>query len=415
MAGPADGRSLGSLAARAEVKRPPAVVASGYCREAEMTKPTATTDPPEEENIRALAGKAFAPLREKLEAQAEAEVSAVVESGRCSNLIPFPRLPSLPVRVELTLEQLPLFVVNAYKGESRTLTLTLTLEDGETVEQTFSVGAVSEGGRSYGVLKQTHQEAFYRLLHVWGERGYPLNGDGLGVLELTAYDLVVMLRGNDAEHHYRRAKELVNELASIPVSMRNVRTRRGVCNEEDFRLIHLDTWSERKVDTKTRRPKEGGHSKVRILFSRFVTDGFLRGHVKALMLGAYDSLGADNTGRRAEVARLLYPILDRELATKQKYHCRLTTLAERLGLVPQRYKSDRARPFAQAVRLLDGKPILGERHSMRVTLRESADGEDYVLEATRAAWQPWLPGVDQPPTPSQVNAIAPRSDSPPSL
>lgn len=354
---------------------------------------------PGDSTYRALVSKSMAPLIKKLDDQEDASVVAQIAEGRCSKLTPFPRLPSLPFRVELTIEQLPLFVVNAYKGELRTMTLKLTLADGETVDQSFTVGA-----KGYGVLKQSHQEAFYKLLQMWGEKDYPLIGD-LGVLELTAYELVELLRGDDAEHHYRRTKELLRDLSSIPLSLRNVHTRRGVYNVEDFTLIHLDTWSERNVDTSTGRPKEGGQSKVRILFSRFVTEGFLRGHVKALMLGAYQALGEDNTGRRAEVARLLYPVLDRELATKERYHCRLVPLAERLGLVPQRYKAIRVRPFAHAVSLLNGQPILGERHALQVTLMESADRADYVLEAHRTAMQPSLPGLDGPSIALQKRAF----------
>lgn len=226
--------------------------------------------------------------------------------------------------MHLTLDQLPLFVVNSFKGTSRTLSISIKLDDETTVEQTFSVGASAKGkigdGKGRGVLKQAHQDAFYRLLWKWGELGYPLAADGLGELTMTVGALVKLISGDDAEHRYARANELVRDLSSIPVSLANVHTRSGLMSVEEFTLVHLMEWSERSVDTKTRAPRAGGHSLVRILFSRVVTDGFLIAEVKALLLGVYDSLGAESHGRHAEVARLLYPILDHELASKRQNH-----------------------------------------------------------------------------------------------
>jgi hypothetical protein len=344
-----------------------------------------------------------APLATTFDEQLAARRQLQVDEGRC-NLIPFPRRESLPFRVHLMLDQLPLFVVNSFRADHRTMTIVIKLDDDTVEEQTFSVGAPERAGKKgRGVLKQAHQDAFYRLLWKWGELGYPLTADGRGELSMTVGALVHLLFGDDAEHRYARSKELVRDLASIPVTLTNVQLRNRSASVEEFTLLHLDQWSERNVDARTRKPRAGGRSLVRILFSKVVTDGFLAADVKALLLGVYDSLGA-GTARHAEVARLLYPLLDHELASKTGYHCKLVKLAERLGLASQAYKSLRVRPFARAVRVLNGKPILGERYSLRVTLRESVDGDDFVLEATRGPWQPSLPGLP-PPTRSDIEAL----------
>lgn len=307
--------------------------------------------------------------------------------GNCS-LIPFPQVATQPFRSELVLERHPLFVVNAFKDDCFIHERTVEHpESGEPIVQRVMVGKTDVQGKSYGVLKQVHQEVFYKLLKLWGDQGYPLEGT-LGVIKTTVYDLVRALRGNDAAPHYRRVKELIRDLSSIPITLENGYTWQGLQDLDEFSLIADVKWNVRKLNKETLRPKQGGISNVKIFLSETVTEGFLRKNVKQLLWQPYAALG-----KRAQIARLLYPILDYELASKDHFHIALRPLAARLGMAIQRYKSDRKRPFAQAIKHLQGKPILGEKYKLHLQLTDAADGDDVILKASRRAFQLEFQGV----------------------
>jgi hypothetical protein len=319
-------------------------------------------------------------------AKVEAEI-ARQKAERRLNIIPMPQVATQPFRSELTVERHALFVSNGFKGEFWKYERTVTHpESEEPVIQRVTVGKVANG-RSLGVLTQAHQEIFYGLLKLWAETGYPLSSHGQGVIETTAYELVTKLRGSDAPKHYARVRSLLRELHSIPITLENAYTWQGVGDLEEFTLLGEVHWQLRKIDPATHRPLVGGKSQVRILLSSVLTEGFLRKNIKQLLYGPYQELGAGKYGRRAEVARLLYPLLDHELATKETYHVRLAALAERLGMAPKAYRSKRHEQFIGAVRALNGKPILSEQFRLSVELRESEDADDYVLVARKDANQ----------------------------
>ncbi|MFH1919441.1 MAG: hypothetical protein ABIP48_06090 [Planctomycetota bacterium] len=352
-------------------------------------------DNPFQDRLDRFMASAEARDEEKLRADIERQKA----EGRC-DLVQMPQVETQPFRADLEVERSPIFVSNTFKGDSWTYERELVHpRSGEPVIQRVSVGRLHDKDRPRGALKQIHQEVFYKLLKLWGDQGYPImereDEDGeqitVGVFGLTAYELVTYLRGNDSVDHYRRVQTLLQDLASTPIVLEHEYSWQETSDRRSLKLLADVEWREKKVDPKTRRPKPDGFSKVTIYFSRTVTEGFLSKNVKQLLLGPYESLGAGGRGRRAEVARLLYPILDHELSSKESFNCTLTSLCERLGMTPQPYKSIRGRPFKQAVRQLTGKPILGERYQLQVQLRESQDGQDYVLEARRHPCQLNLP------------------------
>ncbi len=335
---------------------------------------------------------------ERIVAEETAKVEAAIaqqKADRRLNVIPMPHVATQPFRSELTVERHALFVSNSFKGDfwkyERTVTHT---QSAEPVIQRVTVGKVANG-RSLGVLTQAHQEIFYGLLKMWAEQGYPLSSHGQGVIETSAYELVTKLRGSDAPKHYTRVRTLLRELHSIPITLENAYTWQGVGDLEEFTLLGEVHWQLRKIDPATHRPLVGGKSQVRILLSSVITEGFLRKNIKPLLYGPYQELGVGKYGRRAEVARLLYPLLDHELATKDSYHVRLASLAERLGLATKAYRSKRHEQFTGAVRALNGKPILSEQYRLRVELRESEDADDYILVARKEANQLGLFKIDK--------------------
>lgn len=330
-----------------------------------------------EEEMEALAKRALA--QERAEKR-----SAQLAAGRCGLPI-IANGSARPFYSELSLERHLLFVVNSYKEDFRILRQEVRdPTTGEPVEQVVLIGKTSEEDeRSYGVLKEVHQDVWYRLLWLWNKQDSPITAEGKPCIETSAYELVRLLRGDDSEHHYRRAKELIHQLASIPIVLRNVYTWQGLRDVEHFRLIADYDWRERKVDKRGR----GGMSRVRIVLAQHVGDGFLAEHAKPLPLSVYESLGA------VAVARLLYPFLDHKLASRGSYNVRLATLAERIGLRYYAHRSKRLEKFQPALRALEGQPIQGDRYRLRVSCAESKTDGDYVFVAKRESRQLGLPGV----------------------
>ncbi len=326
-------------------------------------------------------------LAERAVAQERADKrTAQLAAGRCEFAI-VANGSAKPFYAELTLERHMLFVVNSYKEDFRILRH--QVQDpvtGEPVEQVVLIGKTSEEDqRSYGVLKEVHQDVWYRLLWLWNKQDSPITAEGKPRIETSAYELVRLLRGDDSEHHYRRAKELVHQISSIPIVLKNVYTWQGLRDVENFRLIADYDWRERKVDKRGR----GGVSRVRIVLAQHVGDGFLAEHAKPLHLSVYEKLGS------VAVARLLYPFLDHKLASKDSYNVKLASLADRVGLRYYAHRSKRLEKFQPALRALDGQPIQGDRYRLRVSCTESKSGGDYVFVAKRESRQLGLPGLDK--------------------
>lgn len=326
-------------------------------------------------------------LEQKKQAELAAEIEQQKAAGRC-NLIPFPAVATQPFRSELNIEKYPLFVVNFFKEDWWEYTRTLKHPNsGESVIQKITVGKLDKTDRARGVLKQTHQQIFYKLLRLWGEKDYPIverydeekkEKIAFGVIETTVYELVTYLRGNDSAKHYHKVQHILQDLAAIPIVCECQYEWQKTKDRLQFTLLGGISWKELKINPNTRRPLQDGASRVIISFSPFVTEGFLRKNVKQLLLTPYEELG-----RKAEIARLLYPMLDYELSEKEFYHITLINLEERLGLLHRPSKEHRKRIFTSALKKLNGRPILGEQFTLGIHLRLTKDGDDYCLEAKR--------------------------------
>ena len=316
-----------------------------------------------------------------------------VERGKC-NVVPFPTVATKPFRSERVVEQNSLFVANRYKGHCfiREWEVQHPSGSGEPVTKKLTVGEPDPKRGGYGVLKQVHQDVFYKLLQLWAEQNSeletndPTNTEKIrGAFTISAYDLVCRIKGNDSASNYKRVQNLLQDLTAIPVSLESTYEWQGSIDKKHFTLLGDVYWDGKDLDKTTLRPKPGGFSKVTICFSKFVTDGFLKKRVKALLSSPYESLGTPGRGGSGELAKLLYPYLDGQLAKKDRFHIKLAALGAHFGLSSYRYKSKRKEKFSPAIAVLDKKPILGSRYHLRVVLRESSDGKDYVLEARREA------------------------------
>ncbi len=343
-----------------------------------------------------------------------------IAARRVLDLKPLPTMAVRPFRAWLKLEQASLFVSNDYDAESFTYSQEITHPDTkEKGLKRVTVGKVDrKGKRKFGVLRQIHQEVYHRLLELWGEDGHPIMPAkdprrAFGHLLRSGYAVVtaiggrlVVTRDPDGDLHrvreanasgkeYVRVRELVRELASIPIVF-EVQWVSGRVERCEFTLLQGVTWT-----SKTEGDQET--SEVSILFSDVVTRGFFDKELKVMLAQPYEQIGALDAAKpegkrrrggnnRDAMAKLLYRHLEGHLANKDTYHISLDSLAERLGFARYRFFSDRTRKMRPAVARLDSLrlPILpGSRkgYVLRVGMEEGAERQG-VLVARREQADP---------------------------
>ena len=319
--------------------------------------------------------------------QKQRQVAQQKLDGRC-NITPMPRVATQPFRTELYTDGLPLFVSNSYRGGRRLVEWELTHpESGEPVRERLLVGCTFDDPTERGMLYQEHQEVWYQLMKRWNDDAYPVltaDNDAYGHVRLSAGELVRLLRSNDRSgRKYQRVRKLLRDLSQVPICREQYYQWQEKRNRVEFTLLAGVEWRGREINPATGVPYASGQSEVKILFSSFVTERFLEHDIKPLLLQPYLELAGKRTGRRSQIAALLYPRLDRELATKNEYHRKLRPLMAELGTREYRYKSQRLSKMRPAAHALTGTLIQNEQYILHVTLREAADGEDYVLVAQR--------------------------------
>lgn len=313
-----------------------------------------------------------------------ADVQAQKDDGRCA-LIPFP-VKENKVRSELTIERHALFAANTFKEDFRRYERKIrNPHTGEQFLFRIEIGDSEDRGR--GVLKQKHQEAFYKLSQIWAEQEYKVEQDrrsAFGSIELSVYDLVHRLKGNDSGQNYKKVLQLLKEMSSIRINIKRLNLKEDTCDIQDFTILSYE-WHARSFSENTLRPRSDGESLVHIRFSDFITDNFLRKNVKSLMLSPYFSL-KDKAGKG--IAQLIYTMLDYELASKNVFHITLTNLSNRLGLTQYKYKSDRKRKLEPVIKQVNGKIILDAEYIIHADLEETEDKRDWILVAKRLISKP---------------------------
>lgn len=330
------------------------------------------------------------------EASAAAEVQEQKDALRC-RLILLPNVPSQPFRAELTIEQNNIFTADATRMfivRERQIDHPVT---GEKVIRRVTVGKAGDKDRGRGVLTPAHQFVFHSLLKLWGqgEQAHRLaeeEGKHYASLTMSAYAMVTSIWGSDKSEHYQQLKTLLFDLSAVPITLENVYTAQGLTDRVHFKLLADVQWREQERDKKTGTPlRSSAPSEVHVLFSAFVTDGFLKKHVKVMLWEPYKAF--QGRGPRASIASLLYGFLDGQLAAslrtpgrKPEYQARLSALADEFDLPRHKYKSQRLHQFAAAVRVLDGQKIRaggedGWNYRLHVSIEPMKDASDYKLVA----------------------------------
>lgn len=301
------------------------------------------------------------------------------QEGRCE-LVPFP-LEEHKVRSDLTIEQHAIFAANTYKGNYRVFTRTFRPSpSSDPVTVTIEVG--DKYDRIPGVLKQKHQEAFYKLSQIWSEQEYCLDSQShkdlsLGAIKISAYELVCLLRTNDSGQNYKSVLQLLQDMSNIRVKITRENLKTNEVKIQDFSLLSYE-WQTNMIGK--RHSQNDTESQVKIWFSNFVTENFLKKHVKALLVDPY--LGLKDKGRKG-VAQLIYTMLDYELSSKESFNISLRNLAERLGTTQYSFKSKRKEKMESSIEMVNNSPILDGAFKVNCFLSKSDKKNDWILMAKR--------------------------------
>jgi hypothetical protein len=312
------------------------------------------------------------------------EVEKQKRAGQC-NIVPFPVSDlSKKIRTELTIERHAFFVSNTYKGNSRVYDREIRdPETGEPIMQRIMIGCTPENTRrEYGVLRQVHQEVLYKLFSLWAEQGYKITeiaGFHYGSITTSAYQLVKYLCGRDSVNDYNWVRTILRDMEHTPIVIKSAYTWQGIQDLNDFCILKTE-WCGIPIDKDTLRPKTDSESKVQILFSSYITQGFLRKNIKSFAMHPYLSL--KDKGRKG-LAKLLYAMFDYELANKEEYHISLSSLADRLGTTKYKFKSLQRQKMEPSLKSLNGAPILDSKFRLEVSLRESQRKDDFILDVKR--------------------------------
>lgn len=244
---------------------------------------------------------------------------------------------------------------------------------GKDITQKICIGdKVAAAGKGYGVLTTRHQQGLLAIQHIWqiqGGRLVNLNSKRFGTVSCSSWQLEEALFGSHGGRQVQLVRQVVQEVASIPVKIENYVDHDGHLATLDLTgFIHGRFASSRRVS-------EGPW--VEMLIDPLLVTSFERNEVKPIDLEILRGFNSD-------IAALLYPKIDYMLASHERTELRLDGLVKKLGLTAKRLreKSYRHSKFEGSVNELNGK-ALSHGGELVVRLEPTADGEDFKIVAEK--------------------------------
>lgn len=248
---------------------------------------------------------------------------------------------------------------------------------GRDVVQSLSIGDRFAGpNKGYGVLTTRHQRAMFALQHLWQQQGGRMataNGRRYGTVCCSSWQLEQAIFGSHGGRQKDMVRQIVQELAAIPVKIENYVGRDGNLHTLDVTsLIHGYFASSRKV-----ADGQMGFPWVEILLGPLVVQAFEANEVKPINLEVIRGFSSDT-------AALIYPKLDYLLSLHDQTELRLDGLVSKLGLSAKRLteRNYRRSKFVEPVAELNGKP-LSNGGELVVSLEPTSDGEDFKIIAEK--------------------------------
>lgn len=253
---------------------------------------------------------------------------------------------------------------------------------GERFTQTITIGdRVAQRSYGYGVLRTRHQRALFVLQQLWQEQGGRMvrwNGHRRGGVSASSWQIEEMLYGSHGGRQQDLVRQVMQELASIPVKIENYVRPDGTIGTLDVTgLISGAVFAESR---RTKGGQQLGFPWVEIGLGPIITRSFeVDGAVKPINLDVLRSLKRDT-------AALLYPKLDYYLASNESVPLSLSGLVDKLGMTAKqlRQRSHRRRVFASALAELQGQPLSKQGgYVLDVRLEPTSDGQDDKIIAKR--------------------------------
>ena len=245
--------------------------------------------------------------------------------------------------------------------------------------QSITVGDVlAEANKGYGVLTTRHQRMLFILQQLWQDQGGRLvqwNGRRQGMVSVSSWTLEELMYSGHGGWQKRRVRQIVQELASIPVKVENFIGPDGrICNLDVTGLIGDVEFA----NVRRGSGQQLGFPWVEIPLGSIITNAFEVSAVKPVNMEVLRSLKRDTSA-------LLYPKLDHYLATNEGVELSLTGLVEKLGMTAKqlRQRSHRRRQFEGPRDELQGKPISKDGYVLDVRLEPTTGGDDDKLIVER--------------------------------
>lgn len=274
-----------------------------------------------------------------------------------------------------------LFSTNKAKTRYREIRIP-TLYKGVSLTQTIRIGDKdAKIGYGYGILKVKHQNMLFALQDLWQRQGgnmVRIDGTKNGVINTTSFELENTLFRSRGGKQSKMLRSLLQELSSIPVSIKNYIDEKGdVIDISVSGLINGVEFREKNVEDGKDKQNDSTPS-ITIFLGTMITNAFARSAVKPINMAMLASFDTD-------IAELLYAKIDYYLSANESTELRLDALVEKLGLEDRqlRTKNYRREKFTQAVNELNGRQLTTDNCVIDAKIIPTADGKDYKIVLKR--------------------------------
>ncbi len=293
-----------------------------------------------------------------------------------------------PPQTDMAMVSIPvirhwLFAPDRTRTKSRRFTVDIK-HHGKRVAQEFVIGDIHAAiGKGYGILTTRHQKALMVLQEIWQRQGGRMTSVGnikQGYVSSSSWELGEKLFNGHGGKQVRLVRQVIQELSSIPVSIKNYIGGDGEIFDIDMTgLISGALFSNSRHHSHPTNPIKDPW--VEIALGSIVTRAFEQRAIKPINMAVMKSLNGD-------ISSLLYPKLDYLLHSNSSVSFSLGTLVKNLGLrgEVQKRPSRRRRLFDSAAKSLTGKALSGRNRILRASISPGVgrDGEDFfIAEAVR--------------------------------
>ncbi len=228
------------------------------------------------------------------------------------------------------IEKKALFLPNSSKARSFVVD--------KNKELTITMGKAG-GKEEFGVLKTRHKDALYSILAIWAVQKWPVgineNGVRCGIIKTSRFKILSnMYSKTPSKKNYETLADTLYELKVIPIETTSIID--GEKFKEVFSIFSGYTLNEKNHN-----------EEVEIFLNPLITKKYYKKEgLKLLFLSIYKNLSSD-------IAKILYPILDRCVSTNGEFKKNVIDLCKMYGLTIYRNRADYRTKWKKAIKELN--------------------------------------------------------------